>query len=248
MRSKARRSEEFEAQAESPVSGDYFESIEIASEAPFSILSDESVEVALVADRVAANVADKDQKLKEQFLGGDAERSTEAFIQLYAKYEVPLLVYCKRMLRNEQAGEDAFQEVWIRVFELRQRADVVIEHFRGLLFQSARNLCFNVIRTERPHSSEELEPLTIDEASTRETTQREIQDLMVRGLAKLPFDQREIFVLHEYSGFSYGEIAEMMESSEPNVKVRAYRARMRLRKFIQGWLGLGESEDPTHYI
>jgi RNA polymerase sigma-70 factor (ECF subfamily) len=71
---------------------------------------------------------------------------------------------------------------------------------------------------------------------------------MVKALAKLPFDQREIFVLHEYSGFSYAEIADMMESNEQSVKVRAYRARLRLRKFIQGWLGLAESDDPSHYI
>jgi DNA-directed RNA polymerase specialized sigma24 family protein len=55
-------------------------------------------------------------------------------------------------------------------------------------------------------------------------------------------------VLHEYSGFTYAEIAEMKETTERNVKVRAYRARMRLRKFIQGWLGLGETDDPVSYI
>ena len=37
-------------------------------------------------------------------------------------------------------------------------------------------------------------------------------------------------------------------TDEQSVKVRAYRARLRLRKFIQGWLGLAESEDPSHYI
>jgi hypothetical protein len=32
------------------------------------------------------------------------------------------------------------------------------------------------------------------------------------------------------------------------VKVRAYRARVRLRKFIQSWLGLGELDDPANFI
>ena len=77
---------------------------------------------------------------------------------------------------------------------------------------------------------------------------REIEALMIQALAKLPFDQRETFVLHEYSGFSYPEIAEMMNVPEQNVKVRAHRARIRLRKFIQGWLNLGEADDPANYI
>src|SRR4051812_39016508 len=86
-------------------------------------------------------LADQDEDLKIAFLAG----STEAFIRLYAKYEVALLLYCKRMLQDEQAAEDAFQEIWIRIFELRNRKDFTIGHFRGLLFQSARNMCYNMI-------------------------------------------------------------------------------------------------------
>lgn len=224
-------------------------------EAPFSISTLESTERESAGREsagresarqraVALRKKDRDKKLKEEFLAG----STDAFIQLYAKYEVPLLVYCKRMLRDEAAAEDAFQEIWTRIFELRNRKGIVIEHFRGLLFQSARNLCFNIMRVDRPHNAEMLDEITVDEVSTRETSQREIKDLMVRALSRLPFDQREIFVLHEYSGFSYGEIAEMMELKEDYVKVRAYRARLRLRKFIQGWLGLAETDDPVDYI
>ena len=71
---------------------------------------------------------------------------------------------------------------------------------------------------------------------------------MLKALAKLPFEQREAFVLHEYSGFAYAEIARMTETTEQNVKMRAYRARVRLRKFIQGWLSLAETDDPASFI
>ena len=223
--------------------------------APFSVaVQAEASEPAALSGEIAAGggLKDADEHLKLEFLTGAPAASSEAFLKLYAKYETPLLLYCKRMLRDEQAAEDAFQDIWARIYELRNRAKsdegYVIEHFRGLLFQSARNMCLNMMRTEHPHSSDELEPLLVDESVGRENTQREIQKLMVVALGKLPFDQREIFVLHEYSGFSYGEIADMMQSNEANVKVRAHRARLRLRKFIQGWLGLAESDDPSHYI
>jgi DNA-directed RNA polymerase specialized sigma24 family protein len=54
--------------------------------------------------------------------------------------------------------------------------------------------------------------------------------------------------MHEYSGYSYAEIAEMMKTNEANIKVRAYRARTRLRKLIQGWLALGADGDPLDVI
>jgi RNA polymerase sigma-70 factor (ECF subfamily) len=200
-----------------------------------------------VAEPVAERTWDDDDEVvKQAFLAG----SEEAFIRLYAKYEVALLYYCKRMLRDSNLAEDAFQEIWTRVFELRQRPGIVILHFRGLLFRSARNLCMNVLRMQRPQvsTSTDREEFMEAEPMTGEASTREMQDLMLKALARLPFDQRETFVLHEYSGFTYAEIAEMKETTERNVKVRAYRARMRLRKFIQGWLGLGETDDPVSYI
>jgi RNA polymerase sigma-70 factor (ECF subfamily) len=195
---------------------------------------------------------DPDEALKQAFLAG----SDEAFLELYAKYEHSLFYYCKRMMHNEAAAEDAFQEIWTRIFEQRGKKNSHIDHFRGLLFSSARNLCLNALRGElhedsiedRMGEGEEPMEFILTEPMTRAASGREIQALMVRALTKLPFDQRETFVLHEYSGFSFGEIAEMMSVPEANVKVRAHRARARLRKFIQGWLGLGEDDDPSNFI
>lgn len=198
---------------------------------------------------------DPDRANQEAFLSGN----DEAFVRLYAKYEVSLFYYCKRMLHDEAAAEDAFQEIWTRVFELRKRKErMEIGHFRGFLFRSARNLCLTMLHHGHQAESieadaeeanfDEREEFSIAEPMTGVASGREIEALMVRALARLPFDQRETFVLHEYSGFSYPEIAEMMNVPERNVKVRAHRARVRLRKFIQGWLGLGEADDPVSYI
>jgi RNA polymerase sigma-70 factor, ECF subfamily len=224
--------------------------VQSISEAPFS-----AQEIPPNSNKPAPVRLDPDRLDNEGFLAG----SDEAFVRLYAKYEVSLFYYCKRMLHDEAAAEDAFQEIWTRVFELRKRKErLEIGHFRGFLFRSARNLCLTVL--QNGHHSESIEAdaeepnfderpeFSVAEPMSGVASGREIEALMVRGLARLPFDQRETFVLHEYSGFSYSEIAEMMNVPERNVKVRAHRARIRLRKFIQGWLGLGEADDPVSYI
>jgi RNA polymerase sigma-70 factor (ECF subfamily) len=188
---------------------------------------------------------DPDLALTTAFLGG----SQEAFLQLYAKYEAPLLLYCKRMLANETVAEDAFQDLWIRVFELRDKK-VVIGSFRALVFRSARNLCLNTLRREkmRAGSSDRLIGIFAPDETNLRSEHRQIKSLLRQALARVPFNEREAFVLHEYSGYSYSEIAEMMQTNEANVKVRAYRARTRLRKLIQGWLGLAVDGDPLDVI
>ena len=186
----------------------------------------------------------EDLELSRLFLAG----SDPAFLKLYSKYEAPLLVYCRRMIPNRVA-EDAFQEIWMKIFELRKR-DVQIGNFRALLFRSARNLCLNLLRLEqtRAGSGDALSKILAKEETSFDSEQKEIQVLLRRALAKLPFEQREAFVLHEYSGYSYQEIATMMATSESNIKVRAYRARIRLRKLIASWLRLGEEDDPSQSI
>ena len=61
---------------------------------------------------------DPDASLAQAFLAG----SDDAFIRLYAKYEVSLFYYCKRMLHNKPAAEDVFQESWARIFEASKGA------------------------------------------------------------------------------------------------------------------------------
>jgi RNA polymerase sigma-70 factor (ECF subfamily) len=187
----------------------------------------------------------EDEALVSEFFTGNES----AFVQLYAKYETPLLHYCRRVMATEKLAEDAFQDCWMRIFELRKTKPVVTS-FRGLLFKTARNLCLNTKRLEhyRAGTSESLQTLPSNDESSRSSEESEIKNLMTRALAKLPFEQREAFVLHEYSGYSYQEISVMIGIDSATIKVRAFRARIRLRKLIASWLGLAEDDDPSNAI
>ena len=90
--------------------------------------------------------------------------------------------------------------------------------------------------------------LPASDETNKSSEQLEMQALLTHALKQLPVEQREAFILHEYSGYSYAEIAVLMETNEVNVKVRAHRARLRLKKFIASWLGLREDDDPTNAI
>src|ERR1700733_12624801 len=192
-------------------------SSEVSTSADNSFLLPTDEEFATVDERsfteapLSIQPSDPDEAVKLAFLAG----SEEAFLQLYAKYEASLFYYCKRMLHSEWAAEDAFQEIWMHVFELRKRKNAKIGHFRGLFFRSARNLCLNMLRNGHSEESIEatpedwpeseiredrprLEELKFEEPMTGAASGREIQSLMVKALRKLPFDQRETFVLHEY--------------------------------------------------
>jgi RNA polymerase sigma-70 factor (ECF subfamily) len=183
--------------------------------------------------------------LIRSFIAGD----DKAFLTLYARYEAPLLLYCRKMCNDAKLAEDVFQETWIRIFELRKR-EVKVIRFRSLLFRTARNVSLNRLRKELVRSRN-TSPVTESSAITEfesESEHEELRMLISTALGKLPIAEREVFILHEYSGFSFTEISSILGRSMTNVKTLAFRARTRLRKLVSSWLGLGEESDPLQHF
>jgi RNA polymerase sigma-70 factor (ECF subfamily) len=66
--------------------------------------------------------------------------------------------------------------------------------------------------------------------------QKELLDLITRSLDLLEDDYREAFVLREYSGLSYEEIAEVTGISLGNAKSRVFRAKQKIKSILNPYL------------
>jgi RNA polymerase sigma-70 factor (ECF subfamily) len=181
-------------------------------------------------------VGKRETELFQKFLAGN----DEAFRTLYDLYERPLYLYLVRLLTSEVDAQDVFQEVWVRMYRLRDEQGKVTK-FSGLLFTIARNLSLNAIRDRKRLPDVSIENVALEAQPGfvfSDEQDSEMREIMQKALALLPEHQREAFVLREYNGYSYQEIAEITGSTMVNVKTRAWRARERLRKVIAAWLEL----------
>jgi RNA polymerase sigma factor (sigma-70 family) len=57
---------------------------------------------------------------------------------------------------------------------------------------------------------------------------QEMKEIIMKELDKLSVEQRDVFLLKEYGGLSYKEIAEIMKIDEELVKSRLYKTRQKL--------------------
>ena len=57
---------------------------------------------------------------------------------------------------------------------------------------------------------------------------------------RLSYDQRLVFVLREYEGLDYREIAQVVGCSQGTVKSRLYRAKEALRRHLGPYVEAGE--------
>lgn len=181
----------------------------------------------------------KERELIQKAKNGD-ERSFEALIEGCSTraYNIAL-----RYLRNEEDAMDALQESFIKIF---RHLDKFKEdsRFDTWVYRIVVNTCNDLCRgtaiqkvTGSLYREDEDGESMLefrDSAPTPEehTVRMERSAEILDCLEKVPLDQREILILREIQGFSYEEIAEVLECSLGTVKSRINRARAKLRELI----------------
>jgi RNA polymerase sigma-70 factor (ECF subfamily) len=186
-----------------------------------------------------ARVGPADEELLERFRGGDAR----AFEELMRRHRTPLYNFILRSVRQRETAEEILQDTWVRIIQGAadfQRA----AKFSTWAYTVARNLCIDHARKAalRKHPSldqsgrhgEDGPTLGDSVKDTRPAVDRnaigkELQTRLLDAIAALPQDQREVFLLREYSDLPFKEIATIVGAPENTVKSRMRYALERLQ-------------------
>lgn len=175
------------------------------------------------------------------FKAGDAR----AFETLVRRHRTPVFNFILRFTGHRARAEDVLQETWLKV--VRSAGEYTPKaKFTTWLYTIARNLCVDSARKESYRQASSLEapagaegeegrPLGEGLPDTGPSPERgahnaRLRPLLERALASLPEEQREVFILREYSGIPFKDIAEVTGVSENTVKSRMRYALDGLRR------------------
>lgn len=143
----------------------------------------------------------------------------------------------------EDVMQDALVTTYKRASSIRQP-----EAFRAWLYRTVRNACLMRRRTRvdeprRLLSLDELLPTpegrrTLDPPSPTRSPEdlainSRLRARMKKAIAGLPPPYRVVMFLRDVEGLSTREVAEVIGTSEDNVKQRLHRARLFLRKELE---------------
>lgn len=158
----------------------------------------------------------------------------------------PLVIRIVRShLPIRTAEEDLAQEVFAKLFarlnQYQERGGVPFEHWVSRL---AVRTCLDALRAERrrpelrwsdlpEEQSAWLEFMVMDESAPPDTAPDLVRELLERLLSQLLPDDRLVISLLDLEEKSVKEIAQLTGWSIPLVKVRAFRARGKLRKLAE---------------
>ncbi len=136
---------------------------------------------------------------------------------------------------DENISEDLCQEAFIRYYR-RVIPLPDVNQAKYWLIRVVKNLALNhEKRRGREHRANyrfSQEPAAQMRSGESELLRNESAKIVREALAKLSFKLRTVIVLREYGDLSYQEIAKVVGISESNVKVRVFRAREQLRKYL----------------
>lgn len=155
--------------------------------------------------------------------------SDNAFKVIYKRYSSQVHSYCYKLIRDRQATEDLYQETFIKFYQNASNSKVN-SSVSGLIFTTARNLCFNYLRDKK--TTIELDEFHLYE-NNNEIEQKESYKYINLAIDLLDLEYREPFILRMYDGLNYNEIAEICKISSDTARQRVFRAKEKMKKFLE---------------
>lgn len=140
------------------------------------------------------------------------------------------------MINQKELAEDLTQTVFIKLNHHKENINEE-NKIPAWLYKTARN---EVYQHLRKNYSAKVVALDYELQSSNDIANDfendELIELMNRELNKVADEQREVFILREYSGMSYKEIADLLEINVDVVKSRLYMARQQLLKKLSKFI------------
>ena len=194
---------------------------------------------------------------EEELIKMAAKGDQDAFAQLLEAHQGKVYGLTLRLTGSPEDAAELTQETFFNAWR-------GLPHFHGeskfstWLYRLATNATIDFLRREKRRRAMTAAPLGVDDddhptldipdqglSPQGELERKELRQAIERGLEQLSDEHRQVLVMREFSGLSYGEIAQILNIEEGTVKSRIARARLALRKIL---LADGNFSAPTASI
>jgi len=170
-----------------------------------------------------------------------------AFAEIVRRYSPRVFSVASRFFRQRSLVEEAAQEVFLKAYtqlgSFEGRGSL-----EGWLTRIATNTCLNMVRSSKRRPESTVSDLTDDEAGwldqqSGDGAQPSVEndlvatDLADRLLSVLSPEDQQALLMIDGEDASIKEVAEVTGWSESKVKVRAFRARKKVREAMEKLLG-----------
>ncbi|MEA3317291.1 MAG: RNA polymerase sigma factor [Bacteroidota bacterium] len=138
------------------------------------------------------------------------------------------------ILNNSQEAEDVVQDVFIKLWNLRNKLDSY-KSIEAFAMSITKNLCIDKIRLKKTIQLDEKSYGDFSEIQYQADTTNENNktiEIIHKSIKSLPEQQRIIMQLKDIDGYDYEEISQIMKMNINSIRVCISRARKKIREII----------------
>ncbi|MCP4213057.1 MAG: RNA polymerase sigma factor [bacterium] len=187
----------------------------------------------------------EDTLLVKRIANGD-ETAFEEILQRYHKKIINLIYnFTHDACHSEDIAQDVFIKVWKNACKFRGESS-----FSTWLHRVVVNTCLNYCRSKKntdTHTDYFTDTESVnedaacsDESNLASTEKMDRQYLVHRAIDQLPPLQKTAIILSRFEGYSYTEIAGLMEISTSAVQSHLFRAKQNVTRFLEPLKKKGE--------
>jgi len=158
----------------------------------------------------------------------------EALRSIYEKYKDDLVTLAAALLTDVTSAEDVVHDVFVSFIESSRKFRLT-GSLKGYLAACVANNARNRNKAGRRHQNRQAETVMSDanRPDAAAIFGEELRQL-AWALGQLPYEQREVLLLHSYSGMRFRAIAKQQNVSINTVQGRYRYATDKLRSMLNG--------------
>lgn len=162
----------------------------------------------------------------------EAKRDPEKFGPLYTKYHEQIFRYVYQRMDDEELAFDVTSQVFVKAMNNLHKYEYRGVPFSSWLYRIAKSELYQAFRDRKARRTVNTDSMhlfeMIEEFEEEENSQNKTK--LIQCLALLREQDLQLIELRYFEKRSYREIGEILDITENNAKVRAFRALERLKK------------------
>ncbi|MCR4437043.1 MAG: sigma-70 family RNA polymerase sigma factor [Clostridiales bacterium] len=187
-------------------------------------------------------MCEDEKSLLEKAKNGDVF----AYESLIEGYQKKVFNLALRMVGNREDASELAQEVFIRVYK-SLKGFKEQSQFSTWIYKITTNVCLDELRKRKNRNITSLdEEIKLEDSEIKRQIEddkptpemivekNELKKVVSDAIKLLSDEHRTVIVMRDIQGFSYEEIARIINCPEGTVKSRLNRARLALKEILKG--------------
>ncbi len=178
--------------------------------------------------------ATREDMQQEQILVEAAKKDPEQFRSLYNRYYERIFMYVWQRIDDKEVAHDVTSQVFLKAMQNLYKYEFKGVPFASWLYRIAKSEVYTVLRKQQVQRTVNIDSVGMGEMVTEmeEDAYAEWMPVLSEAVAELEEEDLQMVEMRFFEKRPFKEIADILEITENNAKVRTYRILEKLKKIL----------------